>query len=208
VITNRRTFIEASAGLAVTLPVAAPVVAGAAPAAAGDFDRAAFEARLQLPFKHRQVFASPRVANGAVLGFMNNSLNAYDSGFDDGPGTLHAAAVLYAGGTPLAFDDAAWEALHLADVVQQAGDRIVLPAGERGNPFVRGPRGWTYAELLRRNASFFVCNNSLNDLARRTSTTPDYLKSRLLPGVMVVPAGVGAINALQEARFTLFQAAI
>jgi intracellular sulfur oxidation DsrE/DsrF family protein len=89
--------------------------------------------------------------------------------------------------------------------VRAAGDRVDAAAGT-GNPFVRGPRGWSFGELQARHVSFFACNNALADLARRTGTTPDVLRSHVLPGMMVVPAGVAAINALQEERFTLFVA--
>jgi intracellular sulfur oxidation DsrE/DsrF family protein len=200
-MTSRRTFLAASATVAAVagLPLAAP-------AAAPDFDRAAFQARVRVPFPHRQAFASPMVANGAVLGFMNNSLNAYEHGFDDVPGTLHPAAVLYRTGVALALDDDAWNAYGIAAVVRAAGDRVDVAAGG-GNPFVHGPAGWTFADLQRRNASFFACANALADLARRTSTPVDTLRAHILPGMMVVPAGVAALNALQEERFTLFVAA-
>lgn len=199
-MTSRRSFIAAGAIVA-----AATGVPEVARAAAPDFDRAAFEARVRAPFPHRQAFASPLVANGAVLGFMFNSLNAYETGFGEGPGTLHAAAVFYHLGVALALDDAAWRTFGIADVLRRAGDRVAATVAD-GNPFVRQPHGWTFDELARRNASFFVCRNALADLARRGGTTYDALTAHLLPGMSIVPAGVAAINALQEERFTLFVA--
>lgn len=199
---SRRAFLAASALAAASTGVPASIAFAAVP----DFDRAAFEARVRAPFSHRQAFASPRVADGAVLGFMYNSLNAYESGFGDGPGTLHAAAVLYHTGVALALDDAAWRTFALGDLVRGTGDRVTATAVD-GNPFVRAPRGWTFAELGRRNASFFVCRNALTDLARRAGTSLAELQTHLLPDMMLVPAGVAALNALQEERFTLFVAA-
>lgn len=174
-------------------------------AATVDFDRAAFESRVQEPYRHRQAFAASQVADGAVLGFMFNSLNAYEAGFGEGPGTLHAAAVLYHTGVALALDDAAWRSWRIGEVIRQTGDRVAA-AVDDGNPFVRGPAGWTFAELGRRGASFFVCRNALGDLARRTGTSIDDLAAHLLPDMLIVPAGVATINALQEERFTLFVA--
>ena len=196
---SRRTFIAAGAGVALAASSLRPA------SAAAEFDRAAFEARLRLPFPHRQAFASAEVAGGAVLGFMSNSLNAYEQGFGEGPGTLHVAAVLYHNGVALALNDDAWQTFDLASALRGAGDHAEASPG--GNPFVRSSQGWAPADLQRRGASFFVCRNALIDLARRCSTTLDALKSRLLPGMMMVPAGVAAINALQEERFTLFVAA-
>lgn len=200
-MTSRRTFLAASAVAAAAAGVPVRTTA------ATPFDRAAFEARARLPFRHRQAFASPRVDDGAVLGFMYNSLNAYETGFGEGPGTLHAAGVLYHTGVALALDDDAWRTLGIADVIRKTGD-VVTPAAADANPFVRLPGGWSITDLQGRGASFFVCHNALEDLARRTSVTLDVLQSRLLPGMMVVPAGVAAVNALQEERFTLFVADI
>jgi hypothetical protein len=199
-MTSRRTFLAATA-----VAAAATGVPLSAPAASVTFDRAAFEARARLPFRHRQAFAAPRVADGAVLGFMFNSLNAYETGFGEGPGTLHAAAVLYHSGVALALDDEAWRTLGIAEATRKNGDRITTPALD-ANPFVRAPQGWAIADLQRRQASFFVCQNALADLARRVGASLDVLQSHLVPGFMMVPAGVAAVNALQEEHFTLFSA--
>jgi hypothetical protein len=200
-LTSRRTFITASAVAAAAAGVPLTAPAGAAVT----FDRNAFETRARLPFRHRQAFAAARVADGAVLGFMYNSLNAYETGFAEGPGTLHAAAVLYHTGVALALDDDAWRTLGVADAVRKNGDRITAPATD-GNPFLRAPQGWAIGDLQRRHASFFVCQNALGDLARRVGVTLDVLQSHLLAGMMMVPAGVAAVNALQEEHFTLFTA--
>jgi intracellular sulfur oxidation DsrE/DsrF family protein len=66
--------------------------------------------------------------------------------------------------------------------------------------------------------SFFVCNNHLNELsgviAERAGlddapASPEHVRSihddlaaHFIPSTMVVPVGVAAIIALQEARFT------
>jgi intracellular sulfur oxidation DsrE/DsrF family protein len=198
-MTSRRLFLTASAVVAASAGVVLP--AAAAPAA---FDRASFEARLRAPFRHRQAFASAQVADGAVLGFIFNSLNAYENGFGEGPGTLHPAAVLYHNAVALALDDLAWQTYDIPDLLRRAGDGV--RTSTEGNPFVRGPRGWSFGELQSRNASFFVCQNALTDLAQRCETSFVTLAAHLLPGMMLVPAGVAAVNALQEERFTLFVA--
>lgn len=200
-MTSRLNFLAAGA-----IAAAAGGTPSIANAAMSEFDRSAFEAVLRRPFPHRQAFASPTVADGAVLGFMYNSLNAYETGFGEGPGTLHAAAVLYHFGVALALDDHAWRTFAIADGLRRNGDRVTATTGD-GNPFIIRPRGWTFAELQRRHASFFVCRNALTDLARRSGTTLDALATHLLPGMMIVPAGVAALNALQEERFTFFAAA-
>ena len=199
-MTSRRFFLAAG-----TIAAASAGMPFKASAAGPAFDRATFEACLRAPFRHRQAFASPLVADGAVLGFMFNSLNAYDTGFGEGPGTLHVAAVLYHTGVALALDDDAWRSFGIAETLRRSGDRVTASAD--GNPFVRAPQGRTVGDLQSRQASFFVCRNALEDLARRSATSLELLESHLLPGMSIVPAGVAAINALQEERFTLFVAA-
>ena len=201
-VSARSTFIAACA---TTAAVAAIPGRTLAQTTAASFDLVAFQARARLPYPHRQAFASGHVSDGAVLGFMANSLNAYESGFADRPGTLHAAAVLYGRSVIMALGDRAWSSYKLADLVRAAGDHVGDDAAS-GNPYVRGPKGWSFAELQQRGASFFVCRNALNDVARKTGTTLADLEAQLLPGMMVVPAGVAAINALQEEHFTLFVA--
>jgi intracellular sulfur oxidation DsrE/DsrF family protein len=196
---NRGAFLAAGA-----LGAASAGLAHPASAASATFDRAAFEVRLRLPFRHRQAFASGQVADGAVLGFMYNSLNAYETGFGEGAGTLHAAAVFYRNAVALGLDDDAWRSYALTTVLRNAGDRVTSSA--EGNPFLHTPPGWAIADLQRRNASFFVCQNALNGLALRCGTSLQTLEGHLLPGMMLVPAGVAAVNALQEERFTLFVA--
>jgi intracellular sulfur oxidation DsrE/DsrF family protein len=199
-MSTRALFLAASA-----LAAAATGVPFGASAAGPTFDLAAFQARARLAFPHRQAFASPLVADGSVLGFMANSLNAYETGFGEGPGTLHAAAVLYRTGVALALDDAAWRSFDIAATIVRAGDRVNATPGD-GNPLLRTPRGRTIGDLQNRRASFFVCHNALEDLARRCAVPVDVLAAHVLPGMMIVPAGVAAINALQEERFTLFVA--
>lgn len=198
-MSSRRTFISAGALAAVAGGM--PLTALAAPAA---FDRAAFEARVRAPFAHRQAFASALTADGAVLGFMRNSLDAYDGPMGE-PGSLHAAAVLYHHGVALGLDDDAWRRFALANRLRAAGDRV--SASGDGNPYLHSARGGGIAELQARHASFFVCRNALNDLATTSGTDLATLAAHLLPGTMLVPAGVAAINALQEEHFTLFVAA-
>ena len=73
--------------------------------------------------------------------------------------------------------------------------------------------------LVQRGASFFACNNALRGLATDiavtygTATAPvdvvlADLRRHLVPGALLVPAGDAAVNQAQEARFTLFVAAV
>ena len=205
----------------------APSLAGAtASAAVPAFDAARFAAVLAKPARHRQCFASAKLANGIVLEKMVASMYAYEIDLSEGAGAMHAVAVLYNGvSIVLAMNDALWN-----DVVaptyphfpaQYAADFASAPVVGKGNPFLHRTSAAladdaTVEALVSRGAHFFVCNNALEgyasfaarELGRTESSVYAQLLAGLVPGSLVVPAGVMAINACQEARFTYLQASI
>jgi hypothetical protein len=211
---SRRTFFGASA-LAFS---AAPLVAagGTSAAATGPYDFAAIEARLMLPFRHRQAFGSHALADGAAAGFMLNSLNAYEFDYGEGPGTLHALGIFYGTSVAILVDDAAWKKYKIDVVQQRRGDPAKRAVAGGGNPFAGAmstldpsaersdPHGFYHdtslAALAKRKASFFACDNALRGLA--TDIAVSYgmsdqpvqivhadLRAHLLPGTLLVPAG-------------------
>ena len=212
---RRTEFLAATAAGA-----AAPALVAAAPAEdAGrrdvPFDRAAFEAILNRPYRHRQVFASTALEQGAVLNYMQNSLNAYAGPFGEGPGTLHVAAVFYGWSLVAMLDEAMWDTYRIRDVLAALPrpDPIHTPAPPPLNPYAA-----TIATLGAAGASFFVCNNAFHGITRfladklgrsapadAQAAYDECARHIIAPG-MLVPAGVAALNAAQEARFTLVQA--
>jgi intracellular sulfur oxidation DsrE/DsrF family protein len=222
---GRRDFLSAT-GAAVALS-GAPCTSPPAHAAASErFDRKAFEAILARPFRHRQVFASTALEGGLVLHYMENSLQAYAEGFGEGPGTLHAAAVLYGRSLVIALHDAMWTKYGLTALLSEPSGQLahveemvktLLPGAHTGDVAATAPNPYAarLAVLVGGGASFFVCNNALRGfsavVAAKTpnvtaASVHDDLAAHLLPGAMIVPAGVAALNAAQEARFTFIQA--
>ncbi|MGH7728663.1 MAG: hypothetical protein ACREM2_07730 [Vulcanimicrobiaceae bacterium] len=199
---------------------AAPAVARASPVAAAStvpplaFDRAAFEAILSRPYRHKQVFATTSLHEGLVLHYMRNSLTAYAVGFGEGPGTMHVAAVTYGPALALALDDGAWADLSLARYLETFGEKFGPELVPGKNPFAD-----QVAALVADGASFFVCNNALHGVANSLALLPfaggrdtEAVYARMaratLPGATIVPAGVAALNAAQEAHFTFVQATV
>jgi hypothetical protein len=184
------------------------------------FDRAAFAAILNRPAEHRQVLAVKSFADARDgLGLMRNSIEAYIDPmyFAAGPNSFHAAAVFYHGSSPLlAVDDSMFAKYPLAAaVISFAGNG--KPGIDKNATKHPAP---LFGELVAQHgASFFVCNNALSGLSAYLAgqlapagTAParaqvvaihDDLATHLLPGAFLVPAGVAAINAAQESRFTL-----
>lgn len=202
-----------------------PAPAGTPPAGFDDtvpfkFDRAAFSAVLNRPNDHRQLLTAKSFQDARDgLNLMRNSIQAYIDPiyFNAGPDGLHAAAVFYHGSSAmLALDDAMFAKYPLAAAI------VKFAEGKAGieKDAVKNPAAAPYRELVaQHNASFFICNNALSGasayIARQIATPAnpltrasviaihDEFAAHFLPGTYLVPAGVAAINAAQEARFTL-----
>jgi hypothetical protein len=187
------------------------------------FDLPGFNAVLRRPFDHRQVVAATTYQSGAyALDHMQRSIESYADplGFAAGTGTFHAACVMYAGDSPLlALDDAMYAKYPIAVVFEREMNPGNPVYAERAKGMRTNYSGPQYRQLVAdHGASFFVCNNALSGLAYEIAQaiapqgTPvardqvvsihDEMVEHFLPGTMLVPNGVGALNALQEQRFT------
>ena len=217
-MSTRRDFIAASSSV-VLLPAAAGTTPAPASAATGElsfvFDQARFDSILHKPARHKQCFGATKIAAGEVLSLMLNSVKAYDDYLKEGPGALQTIAVLYHGNAiGLALSDAAWNELlvpFLQKTPEMAKDVPEAKPG-KGNPYL----AQRVPELVRRGASFLVCHNALAGVSYAISQTLDQspeqvhaaLMAGIVPGALVVPAGVMAINACQEAHFTYIQTSV
>src|ERR1700736_2222296 len=133
---NRRNFLSAAAA---TIAAAGAASATSGVALASDGAVVSYEAFLataRAPFRHKQLFTSPRANNGAIFAFMRNSLNGYQFGWGEGPGTLHAAAVLNGLGVAQGVDDEMWARYGLAQVLARNNDAIKTAGADRGNPWL------------------------------------------------------------------------
>jgi hypothetical protein len=232
---SRRAFVAgatvaaaAGAPMLAAADVPAPAPSPAAPAAAPGtfdtvpftFDVAGFTAVVEQPYAHRQlVTATSYAAATDAMAFMNNTLRAYADpiGFNAGPKSVHVAAVFYHGTSVLlALNEAMYDTYPL--------HTIITPSDENNAKASRANDGIAaYGDLVAKHgASFFVCNNALSGVSgviAKKMAAPgkavtraqvvaihDDLAANFLPGTLLVPAGVAAINAAQEARFTLLVA--
>jgi intracellular sulfur oxidation DsrE/DsrF family protein len=228
---DRTTFLSAAAA---TVAAGALGIPARASAATGPISYGAFLASARAPFRHKQLFTSPRVNNGAIFAFMRNSLNGYQFGWREGPGTLHAVAVLNGLGVAQGVNDIGWGTYRIADVLAANTDSVKAAGADRGNPWLHAaalyPRNDADASapynmdasietLQRRGATLFICDNALRALAMKAidagaggGRTVDALhadlRDNLVPGSMLVPAGVTTIDALQQEHFTLYDASV
>ena len=225
-MTTRRDFL--AAGTAVAL---VPVAAGAAtpsPQPALNFELAAFSALLERDVPHKHLFASVKADRGEVFSAMRNTLKAYpESGTP--MSQVHPVAVLYHGASiALAFNDDIWDRyfIPLAKDKAQATEPAVkdlltmLDAKTHGNPCMKRQGGEWDASIpsliADSNANFFVCNNAAHGFAGiiadamkvKSSDVYQALTRNLVPNAMLVPAGVWAVHAIQEHRYTLLQTSL
>jgi intracellular sulfur oxidation DsrE/DsrF family protein len=186
------------------------------------FDRAAFHALLEQPYPHRQIAAPASYAAATVaIAHFKNAREAFSDpdGFAAGPDTLHCVAALYMGLSMLmAFNDAMYAKYPLgamADEETRPADRTYR---DYWSKLQQNPMGATLRPLLDAGVSLLACNNALISLSlqiakRITPGAADIARERVveihhdlalnfLPGTMLVPAGVGAMIAAQEAHFT------
>lgn len=193
------------------------------------FDLAAFDTTLNVAAPHRHLFASIKLDGGLVLGQMRNTLNAYhDIGIP--MADVRPVAVFYHGlSVTLGFDDTAWNEYFIPlfgpkakhpDSDTAKDFNSVYDAKKRGNPCLhkQGGSDDTSIEALVADAGarFFVCNNAAKGFARyiaRHLGKPvgevyGTLATHLVPNASLVPAGVWAVHAIQERRYTLLQSTL
>ncbi|HTX57623.1 MAG TPA: hypothetical protein VMD47_11050 [Candidatus Acidoferrales bacterium] len=224
-MTTRKDFLVAGT-IAAALAGGATAGATAAPANPKlDFDLDAFNALLETSQSHKNLFAACVINGGEVFGAIRNTLNAYrDTGIDWND--VFPVAVLYHGvSIALAFDDAAWNDYFIPFArhsPKSYAPRVQIESVRTtgGNPCLReqGGRNDTSIRSLIADAGtrFFVCNNAAhgfaNAIAVKLKKSPDTvyadLARHLVPNAMLVPAGVWAVHAIQEQRFTLLHTSL
>lgn len=231
-MSTRRDFLAVSSLFAL-----APEIAGAAPPSrphakepSFHFDQSRFADILAKPAKHKQCFGATEIAGGGVLFGMNNSMSAYEDYLNEGPGSMQTVAVLYHGpAIALAMSDSVWNDLltpllrnrtFLKNAsIEEHVDYAQLTLG-KGNPFLRSsssdPDDVSVERLVSKGSSFFVCHNAIAGfsgilagvLKQPRQKVHAAIMSGIVPGALAVPAGVMAINACQEAKFTYIQSSL
>lgn len=227
-MTTRKDFLAAGA-IAATMPAVALADASVqhTTPAKLDFDVETFTQLLDGSQSHKLLFASCEINGGEVLGAMRNTLNAYrDIGVTWSD--VFPVAVLYHGlSICLAFDDTIWneyviplQGKRAKDSPQAKQIASVRKNGGMGNPCLREQGGENdtsiRALVADTGARFFVCNNAAHGAANLIGTafgkSPEAvyndLAHHLVPNALLVPAGVWAVHAIQEQRFTLLQTSL
>jgi intracellular sulfur oxidation DsrE/DsrF family protein len=215
--TARRGFLTRLAGAA-----AAVGVGGALPrpAAAQSMQASQHDAWLDKQTgAHRCLFDFPLHGGGTPLIHMLNYLNTYATAYGTKPGEVNAIGTLYFVGPtssiPMAFNDAMWEKYKLGAYLKLDDPKTNAPATrnmfyapQTGDPVLFGGAfaAASMANLQKMGSTFLICNNALGlftgQLAQQSgspaATVGAELKANMLPGVVLVPAMVIAIEKAQS----------
>lgn len=160
--------------------------------------------------KHRQLFDSPEPAGGIPLVHILNYYETYNKAYGVKDKDINAIGTFYGATTFYAVNDAAWAKYRLGEFLKTNHPKSGQPAA--ANPWREAPEiiGLTLPQasiesLQQRGATFIVCNNALTIFsgllakARGLEAAAVYedLKASLLPGVVLVPGMVVAIEKAQ-----------
>lgn len=217
---TRKDFLVATSLFAVAPAVAdaaspSPKPANEPPALRFKFDETRFNEILAKPAKHKQCFGATKIDDANVVNGMANTINAYEQYLGEAPGSVQTAGVLYHGAAiALAMNDTIWNEMlfpSLKSMWPSVKEQFAGLAAGKGNPYKGDVAG-----IVSRGASFFVCHNAIAGFAgvvagaikEPLEAVHDKIVAGVLPGCLVVPAGVMAINACQEAKFTYIQSSL
>jgi hypothetical protein len=180
------------------------------------YNRAAMMHVLSSGGANKQVFQSVDpllIAPGIASLFlhMQNSMNAYQ--FSLAAGKLSTLGVLLGSSIVLALNDSVWQKYGFGKAFKLADTNDYYAASSNLNLSASpdDPNGvyqdWSAQAVMKRGGKFFVCHNAMTGIAavlssKMPGTTlsgvlADFEKN-VLPGFIVVPAGVASVQQAQE----------
>jgi len=204
----RRNFLQQASAVALGIGLLPQALkADVADATAQDHDR--WLANLRAP--HRQLFDMPAFADGLPPVHILNYLETYNKAYGAKDSDINVVGTFYGGTTLLAANDAMWAKHRIGELLGQ-NDASGKPA--TANPWRTSVRALgmdlppaSIEALQKRGVLFIACNNALNffigQIANARSldvaAVDKEIRANLLPGVVVVPAMVIAIEKAQKA---------
>lgn len=191
---SRRSFLT-SVGVLAGASILPEVVGGQSPQGGWDFS---FLDRLN--GKHRQVFDVGDLGIGLVV--VKNWLDAWESVFGFKSPDVNAIVGIAGKGFPINAGDELYAKFPI-------GEMWTVNDPATGKPAIRSPFLATVRALQARGATFWMCNNALNNVAGRIASAvqrpqPEIyqeLRAGLNPGVIVVPAHTMLLGLAQEKGF-------
>lgn len=190
---------------------AAGVAAGATPRPASQWDMS-WRERLG---KYRTAYDSPEIYSGAALAYAAAAVSGYRQALNTAPGEVTPVLILRHTASAMTLDDAMWKRLALGEAHKLKDPTTGEPAAR--NPFINYTAGDKHSMigaqagidvLVKAGAIVMACNNALNGVAymlrrKETALTQEQamaeVRKSVLPGVYVMPNGIFAVSAAQDA---------
>ena len=211
---NRRSFLSTLAtGSAVLAAggVGLHLTAEQAESAPLDADVAGHDEWLaKITGKHRQFFDAYSVNSGFPLAFAMNFLNSNNDAYKLADSSLSAVVGLRHFAIPLAFTDGIWARYKLGEFAQAMDPATKTPSVRNFYYHSRDGDvmfpGMAVEKLQARGVQFTVCNVALTVLsgmmAKNAGVSAEDAKKEwiagMIPGMVLVPSGVLAVNRAQE----------
>ena len=164
--------------------------------------------------RHRVVFDTTTFQAAAKgVRFASNFYAANQSGYGLKPEELAVLLILRAEATPLGFASRVWQ-----EHGEQFAKLMDLPPdaaknATKGNPLLSaaGPNEASLAGLQHNGARFAVCGMATHGIASLLAKSAGTdaaaveadLKANMIPGALIVPAGIVAVNRAQEHGYAL-----
>lgn len=187
----------------------------------GDYDRAAMFAIFESGKSNKQVFQS--VGALTVAGVpslylhMQNSLNAFEFSYGMGRGSLATLGILTGPSVSYALNDDVWRKYGFGAAFNLAPTNVYYKASslqESGPPDDPATiyQDWSAEAVMHRGGAFMVCHNAMTAVAallsQKIGTSPavalDEFVRGVLPGFLVVPSGVAAVQVALERGWQLY----
>lgn len=194
-------------------------------ASSNTFDDANFNRIIGRSAAHKHCFGIAGIDGGEGLYAINNTYATYVHSLAVPVERLFLVGVLYrVEPVAIAFNDEMWNSViipalpHVTPALRSNFESVKVTTG---NPFLYRPSNSngedaSVESLVARGTQFFVCANATLQLAvalgtatrQQPQTIYQAFTSNLVPGASLVPTGVWALHALQEAHFTYLQATV
>lgn len=168
--------------------------------------------------KQKQVFDMPNPTHGLGIIHIRNYLKAWKDNYNLEHPQVNAVGTLYYMTVPLGLTDPMWAKYKLGEAIKETDKKTdafavrniyqKVDAGE-ATMSIKGIADWpadTAMEALQKKGALFImCNNALNfwamNIAQATGQTHEAVRAEflahLVPGVVVVPAMVMAVDQAQ-----------
>jgi hypothetical protein len=183
----------------------------AAPASASPWDMS-WQQRLG---RYKTAYDSPEIQNGAALAFAAAAGAGYRQALNTAAGEVTPVLILRHTASVMVLDDAMWKRLGLGEAHKLKDPTSGEPTVR--NPFINYTKGDKHTmigaqagldTLMGQGAVVLTCNNALMGVAymlrrKETQLTQEQsmaeVRRSVLPGVYVMPNGIFAVSAAQDA---------